>query len=68
MDIRIRAFGKMLSYLAIVVGSVAALNWLFPHYSTIIVLCISAGTLLYAMYSIILSDMETEETLKNLEK
>ena len=68
MDIRIRAFGKMFGYLAIIVGSVAALNWLVPQYSTLIVLGISAGTFLYAMYCIILIDMETQENHKDWEK
>jgi hypothetical protein len=68
MDIRIRAFGKMLSYLAIVFVCVLILNWLFPQYSLLVMLSVCAGMILYSVYALILSEMETKEKLQELEK
>jgi hypothetical protein len=68
MDIRLRALGKMLSYLAIVFVCVFILNWLLPQYSLLAMLTICAGMILYSVYALILSEMETQETLKKMEK
>jgi zinc transporter ZupT len=68
MDIRIRAFGKMLSYLAIVFVCVFILNWLLPQYSLLAMLSICAGMILYSVYALILTEMETKEKLQELEK
>ena len=69
MDIRIRAFGAMVGYLAIIGGSVAALTWLAGFESVgVILMGVAAGIVLYTMYDYILEGMRIEEGLKELEK
>ena len=67
MDIRIRAFGKAIGYLAIIVGTSAILSWLL---SAEIVAWLLMGTavaiLIYSVYDFILSGMIIEENLKDV--
>lgn len=62
MNIKIRAFIKMMTHMVVIVAAVFGLYFLIPSYAPFILMGIAVVFLMRMIYDLYLLDMEREET------